>query len=138
MPNPPIRQRHVGGSFAPPIDDAALERYEGLASALDESPVRSGMLDLVRMLRRFRETPASTLPAKPHPATRTLIVTPLEPAEVARIFDVVPWREECDMLGRVFEVLPPGPTRDAAFHLLWFAYELTADREPITSDKLGA
>jgi hypothetical protein len=39
------------------------------------------------------------------------------------------------LMGRAFDSLE-GSERDAAYHLLWFARELTRDREPCTSDKL--
>jgi hypothetical protein len=92
------------------------------------------MTKLIAMVRKFRETPESQLNGKPHPVIGTII--PLEDAEVQRIWDVVPYREECDAIGMVFERIPTGDVRNAAFHLLWYAYELTADREPITADKL--
>lgn len=131
-----MRQVHVGGSFAPPLDDVSLARYESMATALPESHVKDGMLSLVKMMKEFRKTPASSLPPKMHPATRTLIVTPLEAAEIKRIWDVVPWPEECDTLGRVFDEIQPGDLRNAAYHLLWYARELCNDREPITSNLL--
>lgn len=130
------RRIHVGGSFAPPLDDTRLASYKALAEALVASPVKSGMLDLVEMMEEFNKTPPSTLPSTMHPATRTLIITPLDSAEIERIDHVVPWAHECDSLGKVFEDIPPGDLRNAAFHLLWFARELTNDREPITSDRL--
>lgn len=34
----------------------------------------------------------------------------------------------------VFDALPAGPTKDAAFHLLWFARERQLGRKPVTSD----
>lgn len=39
--------------------------------------------------------------------------------------------------GLPYPKLEPTPLRDAAHHLLWFARELTRDREPLTNDKLG-
>lgn len=123
----------LGGSFAPPIDDAKLAAYEALVPS-DDRQVADSMTKLITMLRKFRETPESQLAGRPHPVIGTIV--PLEDAEVQRIWDVVPYREECDAIGLVFERLSVCEVRNAAFHLLWFAYELTADREPITKDKL--
>ncbi len=39
-------------------------------------------------------------------------------------------------LGKVFDSLA-GDIRNAAYHLLWYARELTKDREPRTKDKHG-
>lgn len=151
-------QRHIGGSFAPPVDDAKIDRFEQLAKECSDSQIQGYMLDLVKMLRTFRETPESQRPGSSHPSGVGTIV-PLEDAEIERIWDVVPWPEECDVMGRVFDKLPAGcrrvndPTapkgyrieitdqdacdrRNAAYHLLWFARELAQDREPLTNDKL--
>jgi hypothetical protein len=38
--------------------------------------------------------------------------------------------------GIAYPTLDPAPTRDALFHLLWFAKELDLDREPITNDMI--
>lgn len=38
--------------------------------------------------------------------------------------------------GIPYPTLEPTPLRDAAQHLLWFARELTRDREPLTNDKV--
>jgi len=128
-----MRQGH-GGSFAPPVDDAKINEYELLANEADEQ-VKNYMLGLIKMLRMFRETAESSETPYIHP-TRVAEIIPLEKAEIERIWDVVPWKEELDMMGTVFDQLPNNPLRNAAFHLLWFGRELCADREPITNDKL--
>lgn len=135
--NSPVR---FGGSFAPPIDEAKLARYRALADGVGDPMIGGYMHDLCNMVERFRETPASSLSGKPHPSGRGTIV-PLESDEVRRIDDVVPWSRECDVMGEAFDRLNPvrdKETRNAAFHLLWYARELTQDREPITTDRLEA
>lgn len=124
----------LGGSFAPPITKEILERYKSLAAAADDDAIADSMHELVEMVRLFQETPASTLEGTPHDSGRGT-VTPLETAEITRIWDAVPWPHECDAMGQLFEQLT-GETRDAAYHLLWFARELCLDREPITTDRL--
>ncbi len=157
----------IGGTFAPPLDDAKLDEYEQLASA---APVQISeiMLLLIKMLREFFKTPASKENGRPHPSGRRgAFIVPLEEDEKARMFDLIPWTQELDMYGQLFESLPTGAKegatiqaidpagfeykkpelvienesakalRDACFHLLWFARELDLDREPITSDQLG-
>jgi hypothetical protein len=44
---------------------------------------------------------------------------------------------ELEAIGRVFDRLSDVPMRNAAFHLLWFCIELSADCEPITTDRLA-
>lgn len=134
MAKPEIKSE-AGGSFAPPIDDTKLAAYKQLIDQLDPlTPCGGYARDLVRMFETFQQTPASTLPGKPHPCGRGEIV-PLEEGEVSRMWDLVPWSEECDTMGKAFDTLTGG-VRDACFHLLWYARELTLDREPITTDKL--
>ena len=129
-----MARQQIGGSFAPPITGEQLDQYEVLAKACEDRKCSGFMLDLAKMVRAFRETGDSQQPGKPHPAGRGVIV-PLEDAEIERIWDLVPWPEECDLMGQAFDTLT-GETRNAAYYLLWFARELTLDREPITSDKI--
>jgi hypothetical protein len=126
--------KNIGGSFAPPLDSDQIAAYEVLAEECSDRKCKGYMLDLLKMVKLFRETPASTLPGPKH-ATGLVQITPLEEAEIERIWDVVPWFEECRLIGAAFDVLT-GPTRNAAYHLLWFAKELSKDREPLTKDKL--
>lgn len=127
-----------GGSFAPPITDAQIAAYTKLAQA-DECPpeVRDGMETLLTMVKTFQETGRSKLRGTPHPSGRGMVVK-LEPAEMQRIERVVPWKHELDALAKVFEEkIGDKARRDAAFHLLWYGYELSVhDREPITTDTL--
>lgn len=128
-----MNKRLIGGSFAPPLTDEMLDQYEALA-ATAQRRISEYMLSLVSMMRKFRETPQSTRTGSPHPVRG--VIVPLEEEEIQRIWDHVPWPEECDVMDGVFDTLPNGEMRNAAYHLLWFARELTTDREPITNDKL--
>lgn len=131
-------QPRFGGSFAPPIDADTVDRYRVLAEAAGNEMIAGYMRDLCRMVATFQETPKSRKAPKPHPSGVGQIVK-LEAAEVDRIFDVVPWPAECDLIGQAFDKLHPVHQRDvrnAAFHLLWYARELAQDREPITTDTL--
>lgn len=126
----------VGGSFAPPLSAAKLAEYRTLASKSDDRRVRDVMLLLCKMVEVFQETPASTLNGSVGP-TGLGVVIPLEAAEVDRIDAVVPWDYECDAYQNLFETIPTDSNlRTPAFHLLWYAKELTVDREPMTNDKL--
>jgi len=125
----------VGGSFAPPLDDAKLSAYEELGKSIVDPQAAEYFSRLVAMLRAFWETGESKLPGTKHPSGMGIMV-PLEEAEIKRIWDHVPWAEECDLIGRCFDKFESGPLRNAAYHLLWYARELTLDREPITADKV--
>lgn len=180
--------QRYGGSFAPPLSAEKLARYREISSSASPE-IREVMLKLCDMVERFQETPASKLPHRAHPSGMGRIVS-LEPKEIERIDEVVPWMYECDAYQRLFETLPTGVNagplelverkadgntqaltavpgtdargkfsgdsgsvffskprnvvvdaaqkelRDACFHLVWFAKELTMDREPMTNDMI--
>lgn len=128
---------HVGGSFAPPLDADGLKQYAKLAKDADPV-VRDGMETLLKMADTFLQTPKSKAKGRPHPSGRGTIVQ-LEAEEVKRIDAVVPWKHELDALAGVFDGIDPvkdKKLRNAAFHLLWYGYELFNDREPPTTDTL--
>lgn len=129
----------IGGTFAPPLDEPLLTRYEHLTEQGGEK-IREAMNKLVKLLRTFWQTPRSRLPGSNHPSGKGVIV-PLEDSEIKRIWDDVPWMEELTLYGTWFEAIDPIRDRDlrnAAFHLLWYATELCLDREPITADQVQA
>lgn len=129
----------IGGSFAPPMDAKQLSAYRKLTD--DVSPqAGEAMKALADMVELYMKRPA---PKKGEPAPQaaphssgTGLVIPLPEAEVKRLWDAVPWNEELEMYATVFDRLPPGEARDAAFHLLWYGKELELDREPITTDRI--
>jgi len=127
--------QRLGGSFAPRITDDKLEEYRQLAGNVPDQRCSEYMIQLVEMLDLFNETPESSLPGTKNPLAG--MVVPLEDAEIKRIWDKVPYMEECDLIGKAFDILPPGEQRNAAYHLLWYARELTLDREPMTQERVG-
>lgn len=140
QPVQPTPTGRFGGSFAPPITDDKLKEYEQLAKERKGTPVGDAMESLCLMVREFQKTGKSKLKGMPHPSGRGTI-TKLEPDEIKRIDPVVPWSHECEAMQRLFDDLPSRTqddkqARNAAFHLLWYAKELTADREPLTNDQL--
>lgn len=131
-------KKYFGGSFAPPITAEKLASYEALASRCEDRQVKDYVGQLLHMYSVFSQTGQSTEPKTSHPSG-VGYKQPLTQQEIDRIWDVVPWKEDLDSIAKVFDRIDAGknkPLRDAAFHLLWFAYELTADREPLTADRL--
>lgn len=220
-----------GGSFATRITPEKIKRYRELVDSA-ERKIKETLLPLIDMVEAFCETPDSTLDGpelKVHLASgvRTLTASPLSNEEIERMWDLVPYPEECAAIGKIIEGLQvdaanensrrieawqrsmydivvseyfgsteearnvieylrlpesitkyftesqvnhfhemsekllacnaeiaearakkshancPYPKlestelRDAAYHLYWYANELSVDREPITVDKLG-
>lgn len=147
-----MARTRVGGSFAPPLTPDRLERYKALAATAPEM-VCEKMQSLLTMMEVFNQTPRSALPSRNHPVGklastgRVPQIVDLEPDEIQRIWNHVPWGDdqpghhtnECDDLSRLFDGIDPvgqKELRDACFHLLWFARELAMDREPMTNDLL--
>jgi hypothetical protein len=130
----PSQQARIGGSFAPPLSPEQLVTYKALANDCADRQCKEKILELVKMKETFDATPKSKQKGSPHPLGVGVIV-PLEEKEIERIWDVVPYENECNAIGALFDQLT-GDLRNAAYHLLWFARELAMDREPITTDKL--
>lgn len=129
----------VGGSFAPPLTDKNLSAYRDLAAAAP-AQIGEAMTRLADMVAGYRAVPPTVAGVEPHPSGVGSI-RKLAEDTVKRIWDLVPWKEELDMMAGLFDRLDPvtqKAIRDAAYHLLWYAYELFLDREPITKDKIGA
>lgn len=94
---------------------------------------------LLSMVERFLETPESSQPLQKirvdlGTELAALPAKALDPEEYERMFDYVPWEDEIEMMSQAFEALPTGDVRNACFHLIWYARELTRDREPMTKE----
>ncbi len=127
---------------APPLTDPLLAKYRKLAEGLPAGDrIRDGMLTCLACVEAWWKLPESK--AKPAARMKTLggseaDVVPLEDGHVKKLWDVTPWVDELDVLGKVFDGLPPGDLRNAAYHLLWYAMEITLDREPLSQDRFTA
>ena len=144
---------HMGGSFAPPLSDELIAKYEAMIDALSaDDPIRDAMTKLLHCCGVWWDLPESKRAGSPHMSGRGSVV-PLEHEHKAALFDAIPWshrslprdaqgnptRGELDHMGDLFETISNETRRelrDAAHHLLWHVHELDLDREPITTDKL--
>ena len=128
----------IGGSFAPPIDEALLDQYAQLVATAPEQ-IADALRALLNCFRQWWEQPESGPDgSRPHPSGRGTIV-PLDEPIASALYDHIPWREELDMYAALFEridAVKHAALRNACFHLLWYARELDLDREPITADKV--
>lgn len=126
---------YAGGSFAPPLTDELLAKYQADVTSLDAGPIRDACADLLAACVAWWHLPESQGVGDPHPSGRGSIV-PLGDDAKAALWDLVPWEYELAGMHGLLDTLPTGATRNMAFHLLWHVVELGLDREPITSDKL--
>lgn len=132
--------------FAPPLTDELLAKYRVLAVGTADVEVRDAMLDLLACCEKWWNLPESTkagrkIALKHRGKSIEVQEAVLTQELIDQLFDVTPWMRELATLSTpadtgLFDRLPAGELRDAAFHLLWFAKELTLDREPMTQDKL--
>lgn len=130
-------KRQLGGSYAPRITDSDLGAYKQALDTSKASPaILDAVKDLIQMVEVFYETPETSQPPEEDTSGR-LLIRRLEEDEIARIWEVVPWDYEVRALRQLFEEIPrEDAIHKAAHHLLWYAKELTEDREPVTRDRL--
>jgi hypothetical protein len=134
-----MAQGRIGGSFAPPLTDELLVHYEAMLSTLDpKSQLADAFKICLNCCKQWWEQPESVGPGKPHPVGVGTIVD-LDAPIAAALWEHIPWDDELNVMGQVFEKIDPiaqRELRNAAHHLLWHAKELVRDREPLTADKL--
>lgn len=139
--------------FAPPLTDELLAQYRQQIDAVTDAELKSELDKCYACVAAWWELPVSAQP----PTARTALmhrtdpaaarreiqvaVTPLEPDHVHQLWDVTPWMRELNTLSNgegtgLFDSLPAGDLRNAAFHLLWHCKEITLDREPMTNNRL--
>lgn len=154
-----VAHYHPVVCHAPPLTDELLARYADLVvQAPMPARTRDAMQVCLRCVEAWWNLPAST--ERPDvfesrtPAGQrvTFDVTPLSDELVQQLDAHTPWAEECQLYQQLFDALPTGrqnadgsgpitdqaaaDLRNAAFHLLWHAQEITLDREPCTADRL--
>lgn len=125
------------GSFAPPLTDELLDRYEELAASA-EPQVRDAMNELLACCRKWWDLPESGADGTAHPSGRGVVV-PLDKPIAEALDSVIPYADELDVMRKRFEAIDPNTQkelRDAANHLMWHVDELSLGREPISTDKL--
>ena len=125
----------IGGSFAPRITADKVAEYRVIAETVTDREIQSHMVSLCEMMATWLQTPDVSMQSV-GPFGQPIAKLPKE--EIDRIWDTVPWPNECKMIGECFEKLTDTAQRNAAFHLLWYAVELANDRQPCTKDLLPA
>lgn len=131
------RQDRVGGSFAPPLTDELLSRYETLIYGTDaQTQIGEALRSVLNCVKHWWSLPESTGGRKiAHPSGKGVIL-PLDEPIATELFDSIPWTDDLNTFQKLFDEQLSGDIRHAAFHLLWHVKELDLDREPITSDKV--
>lgn len=127
--------------LAPPMTDEKIAAYKSLAAS-QGGEIGDAMATCLRCVEAWWELPESKLPprkwsTKIGKANGTINVVPLEAEHVAALDAVTPWLRELNSMDGLFDMLPTGDVRNAAFMLLWYAKEIALDREPVTQEKLS-
>lgn len=135
------------GCFAPPLSDKTLAEYKELIKEAD-GEIKDELEKLLTCVSAWWHLPE---PKKTGREPRLALlhrgeemevpIIPMDPAHVEKLDPVTPYMRELNTLSNeagtgLFDRLRAGPLRECAFHLLWFAKEITLDREPLTQDKL--
>lgn len=144
-----MKQRtQISGSFpvacfGPPLTDTLLSTYTSLINSQPAGELRDALLSCYNCVMAWWNAPEST--EKPtHWAFRDKLVPeiPLSKELLKQLDSTTPWLRELDTLSNsagtgLFDNLE-GDLRNCAFHLLWYAKEISLDREPMSMDKLPA
>jgi hypothetical protein len=133
--------------FAPSLTGDNLEKYADVISKTDpKTELGEALRKCLACVQAWYAIPESTRKTSEkfsilHQGKEVSFgVTPLEQEQIDALWDSTPWMRELNAFSTpaangVFDSLA-GELRDAAFHLLWHAKEITLDREPLTVDKL--
>lgn len=125
----------IGGSFAPRITVEKVAEYRAIAEGVQDRETQAHMLDLCDMMDTWLQTPDIPMQSA-GPFGQPIAKLPKD--EIDRIWDTVPWPRECKLIGECFAELTDNAQKNAAHHLLWYAVELSNDRQPCTKDLLPA
>jgi len=144
---------------APEITTEKVSEYETLISGITDREVKDRCADLLSCVKEYMTLPASaedtgdTFVFGEGAARKSCKIHPFDQSKVNALWDVTPYMTDLAAYEVCFEALPPGTVenedgtvtledatekaiRDMAFHLLWYAKEITLDREPLTLGKL--
>jgi hypothetical protein len=149
MRKPTITNHLPAVCFAPPLTDELLEKYRLLIVAQHGDPAKAELKDALEAcfacvlrwwnLPASKERPTTWQTRRPDGSPSHFDETPLSAELIQQLDATTPWLSECKLYQQLFGELPLSTPaekelRDAAFHLLWHAIEITHDREPLTSD----
>lgn len=135
-----MAKQRIGGTFAPPLTDELLASYRKMIDGVPaKTQLREALESCFACCAKWWDLPESTNgKATPHASGRGVILD-LDAPVAEALWDRIPWEEELETYGKLFDGINPASERDlrnAAFHLLWHVRELNLDREPITNDKV--
>lgn len=133
--------------IAPALNETTLAVYGAEVNALEPSELKDTLLRLYRCVENWFRLPESKrTDVKQWEFTNgttgeklTCKDQPLEEEHIMALWDTTPYMRELvamEPLLDSIDLVTDKSLRDMVFHLLWFAKELTLDREPMTTDKL--
>ena len=87
-----MAKRQIGGSFAPPLSDELLDKYQALI-AQSQGAIKDTLTTLLTCCRKWWELPESVGGGNAHPSGRGFIVE-LDHAIKESLWDLIPWPHE--------------------------------------------
>lgn len=145
MPDPVIPKIPVA-CFAPPLNDKTLTEYKKLFKNVEDKELKDCLDTLHKCTEAWWKQAESQATGQKEWLFYTKdgkevrgIEQPLQPEQVESLWDTTPWMRELVAMEPILDKINPQSEkelRNAAFHLLWFAKEITLDREPMTTERL--
>jgi len=141
MPKVTVEGKYPLAAFAPPLTDQLFSQYASNINTLPQGELKDALLSLYNCAKAWWDVPESTeKPSYYLFRGKQVPETPLSKELIDKLWDTTPWMRELKTLSTpqadgLFDNLE-GDLRNMAFHLLWFATEITLDREPMTQDKI--
>lgn len=129
--------------LAPALSDELLSRFKSLIQSQEErSKLRDYLDTLLKCVEAWWNIRESTLEtvtavAQTGPTTGHKVqLQELDNGVIQSLWNTTPWMEEILLMEEEFSSLTDGDVRNMAFHLSWFAKEITLDREPLTVERI--
>lgn len=149
----------IPACFAPPLSDELLAKYRALIDDVPAGPLRAALDTCYQAAEAWWNAPESAKEEVKkikldcyrkvvgedgketvEKSTKTLSYQAMDQEIIAQLFDAVPWDWEMKGIYAVtdeaFDGQPETELKTAAYHLRWFAHELSKDREPCTMERI--
>lgn len=132
--------------MANPLTDTMLSQYSSMISGLESGELKDALRSLYDCVNAWWNIDESKEQPTKWPMFNVatgkrdhLLEVPFSDDIIKKLDLTTPWISELNRLSNaeatgLFDSLT-GELRDMAFHLLWYAKEISLDREPITQDK---
>jgi hypothetical protein len=103
-----MAQPRIGGSFAPPLSDETIARYEELIESLPSGPVKDAMHSLLLPCKVWWELPEPNGAETARHGSGVGTMVRLQEDHARTLDEHLPWDHELDAMANLFDRLPTG------------------------------